>query len=73
MLEYFKDKPTNFVPLKIFLNNFVEDNLDSELFVEKISAFDNFLKENKILELDKEIIEFHEADGKFHWADWIIA
>src|SRR3989338_3589403 len=61
MLEYFKDKPTNFVSLKIFLNNFVEDNLDSESFVERISAFGGFLKENKILELDKEIIEYHES------------
>jgi len=59
-----------------FLLNFLIElkkavDLDKEEAVQKMASFNAYLLENNVLSEQKEIIEYHESDGKFHWSDWI--
>lgn len=64
--------PAPIFPLKNLLRELSENiDLTKEKAVEKISEFSNFLQENKIMDADKEILEFHLDDEQFHWSDWI--
>lgn len=64
--------PAPLFPLKNLLRELSENvDLTKEKAVEKITEFSNFLHENKILDADKEILEFHLKDEQFHWSDWI--
>lgn len=71
LVDYYKNK-TPRVSFDVFIENlprFVD--LEKSAAVEKISEFTDLLKSNSIISPDKEIIEFHESDGQFHWAAWI--
>ncbi len=71
LLDYYKNK-TPRVPFEVLINNFpLFIDLKKPEAVEKISEFTNLLKLNNIISSDKEIIEFHESDGQFHWASWL--
>lgn len=47
-------------------------DLEKAEAISKLSEFTDFLKNNKIILEDKELIEFHESDNKFHWSQWVI-
>lgn len=72
LIEYYKNT-TPIVPFDVFIHFlplFID--LEKPASVEKILEFAGLLKLNNIISNDKEIIEFHESDGKFHWASWLI-
>lgn len=72
LVEYYKNT-TPRVPFDVFIHFlplFID--LEKPAAIEKISEFADFLKTNNIISNNKEIIEFHESDGKFHWASWLI-
>jgi len=72
IVEYYK-QPNPRVPLKVILYHCSKDfDLDKQSAVDTFVKFNDYLKEEQILKEDQDIIEFHEEDSKFHWADWII-
>lgn len=63
---YKKSKPL--VPLINFLNAFPKSiDLEKDVATSTLTKFSDFLHTQHLIPEDKEIIEFHEKDGKFHW------
>ncbi len=71
MLEYFKEKEGNYLSVLSFLRGFSNADLNDEAAVEKLTAFGQFLRTSGFLKDNQDLIEFHESDNKFHWAEWI--
>lgn len=73
MVDLLKEKEGNFVSVKTFLKGYVEAaDLNDEVVLSKFTDFSDFLKKQNLLSVDKDVIEYHESDNKFHWADWIV-
>lgn len=70
LVTYFKNEPK--IPLKLFLQKFskVADLSDNET-TEKLVHLSEIFHTNNLISNDQELIEFHESDNKFHWAQWI--
>lgn len=67
VVDYFRNKKS-VVSLGVFIKTLKENfDLGDEKIVERILDFIKILKENGLFGDDKELIEFHESDGKFHW------
>ena len=72
MTELLQEKDGNYVSPKLFLRGYVDvADLNDEILMSKFMEFGDFLKKQNLMPDDKEIIEYHESDGKFHWSDWV--
>ncbi|MBI5413042.1 hypothetical protein HZA42_01675 [Candidatus Peregrinibacteria bacterium] len=67
VVDYLKNKES-VVSLGVLLRA-LRDNIDleDEKLVGRIFDMVKLLKENNFLEGNKELLEFHESDGRFHW------
>ncbi len=73
MTDLLKEKDGNYVSVKLFLKGYEKAaDLGDEVVLSKFMEFNDFLKKQNLLPVDKDIIEYHEMDNKFHWADWIL-
>lgn len=69
LVEYFKSEE-KLVSVPGLINR-IKENLDlsSEVSVKRVLEFTKALQEADLFPKDKDIIEFYESDGKFHWVD----
>jgi len=71
IVDYYKNKTAKVSPdvfisiLPLFID------LEKSEAVEKISEFTDFLKMNRLIPSNIEIIEYHESDSEFHWTNWV--
>lgn len=72
IVEYFK-KPKQLVSIENFLDAFPKScDLNKEATIRVLADFSRFLHADRLLPHNKEIIEFHEKDGRFYWNEELL-
>ncbi len=72
IVEYYRQEKPRIVLNAIFLELFRHYDLAKQNVVDMLIDFTELLKKEKIIDSEKDIIEFHEEDGHFHWnADFL--
>ena len=67
ILDYYH-QPEPFVPVKSLLKELTSYlDINTESAQNRVAELVDFLKSNKLLETDFDMLIFHESDGQFHW------